>query len=260
VERTGRGGTERLAGKLALVTGAASGIGRATAIRFVAEGARVACLDRDAVQLDRLVTELPGAIAIEADVTNEAAVANAVLYAETQLGGLNTLVANAAIQLFGSSGDMPATELPLDRWNRTMAVNLTGVFLTCKYGIAALLRAGGGSVICTGSPTGLYGLAPGFTAYSASKGGVYALARVLASDFARQGVRVNVVIPGFTDTPLVREVFENTQALETRLSTIPMGRAGKPEEIASMIAFLASDDASYATGAAFTVDGGLTAI
>jgi NAD(P)-dependent dehydrogenase (short-subunit alcohol dehydrogenase family) len=162
--------------------------------------------------------------------------------------------------LFGEAGDKPAAELPLERWERTLAVNLTGVFLTCKHGIAALLRAGGGSVTCTASPTGHYGLAPGFTAYSSSKGGVYGLVRVLANDYGRHGIRVNAVIPGFTDTPLVGAVFENPEALRSRLAGIPLGRPGTPEEIASMMVFVASDEASYATGAAFVVDGGLTAI
>jgi NAD(P)-dependent dehydrogenase (short-subunit alcohol dehydrogenase family) len=250
----------RLAEKRALITGAASGIGRATAIRFAAEGARVACLDLDGSELERLVATLPGALALAADVTDEAQLEAAVLAAESEFGGLDTIVANAAIQLFGEAGDRPAAELPLDRWERTLAVNLTGVFLTCKHGIAALLRAGGGSVTCTASPTSLYGLASGFTAYSSSKGGVYALVRVLANDYGKHGVRVNAVIPGFTDTPLVGPVFDDRDALESRLAGIPLGRPGTPEEVASMMVFLASDEASYATGAAFVVDGGLTAI
>jgi NAD(P)-dependent dehydrogenase (short-subunit alcohol dehydrogenase family) len=139
-------------------------------------------------------------------------------------------------------------------------VNLTGVFLTCKHGIAALLRAGGGTVTCTASPTSLFGLAAGFTAYSSSKGGVYALVRVLANDYGRHGIRVNAVIPGFTETPLVEAVFDDPAALESRLASIPLGRPGTAEEVASMMVFVASDEASYATGAAFVVDGGLTAV
>jgi 3-oxoacyl-[acyl-carrier protein] reductase len=139
-----------------------------------------------------------------------------------------------------------------------MDVNLTGVFLTCKHGIRALLDTGGGSVVCTASPTGLYGCAPGLDAYSTSKAGVYGLIRVMAADYARDGIRVNGVIPGYTDTPM--NSWVDAAQHEALLATIPLRRQGLPEEVASVIAFLASDEARYVTGAVWAADGGMTAI
>ena len=182
----------------------------------------------------------------------------AVAEAVARWDGLDTIVANAAIQLFGQ--DDRADRLAAGVWRKTIDVNLTGIFLACKHGIKAILASGGGSVICTASPTSLYGLAPGFDAYSASKAGVLGLVKVMANDYARLGVRVNAVIPGFTDTPLVRAVMEDNEEFRRLVGTIPLGRPGKPAEVAAVMAFLASDDASYVTGAAWAVDGGMTAI
>jgi 3-oxoacyl-[acyl-carrier protein] reductase len=249
----------RLAGRRAVVTGAASGIGRATAVRFAAEGARVAVLDRDADGAAAVAREIgPAALAVAADITVEDDVERTVAEAEAAFGGLDTLVANAAVQLFGQ--DARATDLDLAVWERTIRVNLTGTFLTCKHGIRALLRAGGGSVVCTASPTGLYGVAPGFDAYSSSKGGVSALVRVLARDFGAEGVRVNAVVPGFTDTPLVTDLVTDERERGALLAGVPLGRPGRPEEVAAMMCFLASDEAAYCTGGSFPVDGGMTAV
>ena len=169
----------RLAGMRALITGAGSGIGSATALRFSQEGARVAIVDVDeaAVRATSAEIERSGgsSLPLPADVTSEQEIAAAVDATVSSWGGLDVLVANAAVQLFGA--DARAHELDIEVWNTTIAVNLTGVFLTCKHGIRAMLGSGGGSVICTGSPTGLFGRAPGFDAYSASKAGVIGLAR-----------------------------------------------------------------------------------
>jgi 3-oxoacyl-[acyl-carrier protein] reductase len=252
----------RIEGKRAIITGAGAGMGRATAIRFAQEGARVGLIDVDEAALQETVEAITAsggeAMALVADVTDEEQVAAAVGKAVSQWGGLDVVVANAAIQLFGQ--DARVHELDTAVWQKTIGVNLTGVFHTCKHGIRALLATGGGSVICTASPTSLYGLAPGFDAYSASKAGVLGLVKVMANDYAQDGIRVNAVIPGFTDTPLVRTVMENDAWRESLLRTIPLGRPGKPEEVASMMLFLASDEAAFATGAAFVVDGGTTAV
>jgi len=252
----------RIEGKRAIVTGAGAGIGRATALRFAREGARVGLLDRDERGIDAVAASIAAeggeSLALATDVTVENQVADAVDRVAARWGGLDIVVANAGVLL--SSEDARADRLDTAVWKKTMDINLTGVFLTCKYGIRALLDAGGGSVICTASPTGLFGCAPGFDAYSASKAGVYGLVRVMASDYAHAGIRVNAVVPGFTDTPMNGYVIEDDQRHEALRRTIPLGRAGTADEVAAMMLFLASDEASYATGGAFVVDGGMTAI
>ena len=252
----------RIAGKRAIITGAGMGIGRATAIRFAREGARVGIIDINrtaAGEVISLITASGGeALPLVADVTDESQVAHAVEQAVTRWGGLDIVVANAAVELIGE--DARVDELKKEVWDRTIDTNLTGVFLTCKHGIRALLASGGGSVICTASPTGLFGCAPGYSAYSASKAGVYGLTRVMANDYARHGIRVNAVIPGFTNTPMTKFFMENDQERESLLRTIPLGRPGEPEEVAAVMLFLASDEAAYVTGAAWVSDGGMTAI
>jgi NAD(P)-dependent dehydrogenase (short-subunit alcohol dehydrogenase family) len=261
-----------LAGRRALVTGAGAGIGRATALRLAADGARVACLDIDGLAATYAADQIAAAggiaVACQADVSSEQEVADAVVKATRALDGLDCLVANAAVQLVGE--DAPVDQLDLAVWNRTLAVNLTGVFLTCKYGIQALQGAGGaatrdgadggGAVVCVTSGTGLYGLAPGFDAYSASKGGVAALVRVMAADYAPRGIRVNGVVPGFTATPMTRSFTEDEEKLGALTSGIPLRRPGTPEEVAPVISFLLSDSAAYVTGAIWVADGGQTAI
>ena len=251
-----------LDGRRALVTGAGAGIGRATALRLAADGARVACLDVDAAAADAAAAEIEAAggtaVSCPADVSSEDAVAGAVHAAVAALGGLDCVVANAAVQLVGQ--DAPVHQLDRAVWDRTLAVNLTGVFLTCKHGIRAVLDSGGGAVVCVASGTGLYGIAPGYDAYSASKGGVAALVRVMAADYAQHGIRVNAVVPGFTQTPMTRSFTENEDRLDALLQGIPLGRAGQPGEVAPVISFLLSDAAAYVTGAIWIADGGQTAI
>ena len=232
----------------ALVTGAAKGIGRAAAERLIADGARVASVDLD--------PDAPG-LAIAADVSDEAAVEDAFARARAELGGLDTVIANAAIQLVGE--DDRADRLDADVWRRTVDVNLTGVFLTAKHGARALLDSGGGAIVCTGSPAGHYGIAAGMDAYSASKAGVFGLVRVMAIDYAAESIRVNAVFPGVTETPMNRWWMDDPEQRAELEASIPLGRAARAEEIANVIAFLLSDEASYVTGAAWTVDGGLTA-
>jgi NAD(P)-dependent dehydrogenase (short-subunit alcohol dehydrogenase family) len=249
-----------LDGKRAIVTGAGNGIGSATALRFSREGSRVGLVDLDAESAARTargITDGGGeALVLVADVSSEEEIDRAVASTVEAWGGLDVVVANAGIELVGQ--DDRADRLELSVWQRTMDVNLTGVFLTCKHGIRALLDSGGGSVVCTASPTGLYGCAPGLDAYSTSKAGVYGLIRVMAADYAHDGIRVNGVIPGYTDTPMNSWV-DATQH-EALLATIPLRRQGLPEEVASVIAFLASDEARYVTGAVWAADGGMTAI
>jgi NAD(P)-dependent dehydrogenase (short-subunit alcohol dehydrogenase family) len=250
---------DRLAGKHAVVTGAGSGIGRAIAQKFHQEGAAVALLDRREEPLRELEASLgaePRVVSRVADVSREPEVAKAFEDATKTLGSIEIVVANAGVQLFGR--DAPVDELELEAWQLTIDVNLTGMFLTCKYGIRALLSSGGGSVICLGSPTGLRGTASRFHAYSASKAGAFGLTRVMAADYAQRNIRVNALVPGFTNTALVSE-FINDDAARNRITgRIPMSRYGEPEEIAAVALFLASDEASFVTGATYIADGGET--
>jgi NAD(P)-dependent dehydrogenase (short-subunit alcohol dehydrogenase family) len=238
-----------LDGKRVLVTGAARGIGLAIAQRLTAEGARVAALDVLAVD--------GAALAIEADVRDEDAVRAAFARVTDEWGGLDVVVANAAVQLTGS--DDRADRLDRTVWQETLDVNLTGAFLTAKHGARALL-AGGGAIVCVGSPAGAYGIARGLQAYAASKAGMLGLVRTMAADYAGNGIRVNGVYPGITETPMNRWWIDDPATREQVLAPVPLGRPARAEEIAAVAAFLASDDASYVTGAVWTVDGGLTAV
>jgi NAD(P)-dependent dehydrogenase (short-subunit alcohol dehydrogenase family) len=199
------------------------------------------------------------ALVCPCDVTQEAQVEAAVARAVAEWGGLDAVVGVAGIELF-QEGDDVVDQLALDVWRRILDVNLTGMFLTCKHGTRALLASGGGTVIVTGSPTGLFGVAADETAYSASKAGCHGLARAMAAAYAPRGIRVNVVVPGFVDTPLNARVFADPARVEAACRAIPLRRPAQPEEIAAMMAWLASDDASYATGGFFTVDGGASAV
>lgn len=252
---------QRFAGKRALVTGASSGIGRATAIRLAAEGAWVALISRSRERLNAVLAEIPqhdACLAVPADCSDEASIAAAVHQATAAFGGLDIVVSNAGIELLGE--DDRVDRLDLETWHRLLRTNLDGQFLTCKHGIAALLAGGGGAVVCVGSNVASLGMATNEPAYSASKGGVFALMRVMAIDYARAGIRVNMVVPGFIDTPMNGPVMADPRELAYWSDQIPIGRAGTAEECASAILWLASDEASYCIGTALVVDGGQSAI
>lgn len=254
--------SQRLHGKRAIITGAGAGIGRAAAIKLAEEGASVGVLDVNLAAAEQvahtIVTAGGQAIALCVDVRNEQQVAAGMDQTEQRFGGLDIVIANAGVMLFGR--DTVATALDLDTWQQCMDVNLTGMFLTCKHGLRALERNNGGAVVITSSPTGVYGCAPTYTAYSASKAGTLGLMRILAIDHVKKNIRVNAVLPGTTNSPLVATLMENPVTKAEFLAKIPMGRAADPSEIANVIAFLASDEASYVTGAAWFADGGLCSI
>lgn len=249
----------RLKNKVALITGAASGIGRETALLFASEGASVVAVDiNDEAGLDT-VTEIEAAggkaIYVHADVSTAAGCQHMVEEAERTYGQLNILFNNAGIM---HSADDDAVSTDESIWDLTMAVNLKGVFLGCKYGIPALLRAGGGSIINTGSFVALMGAATPQLAYTASKGGVLALTRELAMVHARQGIRVNALCPGPLRTDLLMKFLNTDEKKQRRLVHIPMGRFGEAKEMAYAALYLASDESSYVTGTEFVVDGGIT--
>jgi len=249
----------RLEGRTALITGAGSGIGRQAAELFAAEGARVVVADRDAQagQETTSAIEQAGGIAcaVEVDVAVAAQVEAAVAEAERVYGALHVLFNNAGIF---PDGDASPVDTDEEVWDRVMAVNLKGVFLGCKYGIPALLRAGGGSIVNTASFVAVMGAATSQIAYTASKGGVLAMTREIAVEYARQGLRANALCPGPVDTPLLQELLADPAAKARRLVHVPMGRLARASEIARAALFLASDDASYVNGTTFLVDGAIT--
>jgi NAD(P)-dependent dehydrogenase (short-subunit alcohol dehydrogenase family) len=252
-----------LTGKVAAVTGGGSGIGQAGALRLGEEGCKVAIIDRNAPAAEATAARIRAAggiaLAINADVGSEPQIAEAFACVVTELGRLDILVANAGI--FSAERDGRVHGLDKAVWDEIIGVNLTGMYLSCKHGVAAIrATAGTGAVVLTGSPTGILGCTPGSVAYSSSKGGVHGLARVMAADYALDGIRVNVVIPGFTLSPIVHELVADPVVLEALVRTIPLRRGAQPAELAGAIAFLASDDASYMTGSLMFVDGGLSAV
>jgi NAD(P)-dependent dehydrogenase (short-subunit alcohol dehydrogenase family) len=240
----------RLAGKTAIVTGGASGIGGAIAAAFADEAATVGIFDRLPLRELRA-----GVTSVAVDVTNEADVSRAIASFSESASGLDILVHCAAVQLVGR--DSTILNVGTDTWLKTLEVNLTGTFLVCRAAVDAMLATGrGGSIIICGSPTGLRGMSPDFTAYSSSKGGVHALTRVIAAAYGRVGIRANTLIPGATQTPLTAKLFED-QGLRDRLTgRTPLGRLGLPEDYVGAAIFLASDESAFATGAEFVIDGG----
>ncbi len=250
----------RLEGKVALITGAGSGIGREAAVLFAREGAAVVAVDLDkeaAEDTAGLITaEGDKALAVAADVSTAEGCRAMVEAGEGEYGRLDVLFNNAGI-MDSADGDAVATGEGV--WDRTMAINAKWVFLGCKYGIPALQRAGGGSVINTASFVALMGAATSQVAYTASKGAVLALTRELAVIHARQGIRVNALCPGPLRTELLMKFLDTDAKKQRRLVHIPMGRFGEAAEIARAALFLASDDSSFMTGAELVVDGGITA-
>jgi NAD(P)-dependent dehydrogenase (short-subunit alcohol dehydrogenase family) len=245
----------RLDGKVAVITGGASGIGRASARKFAAEGARVVVADLVDDDGKTLADEVDG-LYVHADVTSADDVQAMYAAAVDRFGGLDVLFNNAGIS---PPDDDSILETELDAWRRVQEVNLTSVYLCCKYGIPHLLDRGRGSVINTASFVAVMGAATSQISYTASKGGVLAMSRELGVQFARQGVRVNALCPGPVNTPLLRELFaKDPERAARRLVHVPMGRFAEPEEIAAAAAFLASDDASFITASTFLVDGGIS--
>ena len=251
----------RLEGKAALITGGGSGIGRQTALLFAREGADVAVVDIDGHAADETLGLIASqgaqnAISIHADVSRSRDCEQMIAQAEGELGRLDVLFNNAGISHIDDGG---ATDTEEAVWDQTMNVNLKGVFLGCKYGIPALLRAGGGSVINTASFVALLGAATPQIAYTASKGGVLALSRELAVIHGRDNIRVNALCPGPLRTELLMKYLDTEEKRNRRLVHIPMGRFGEAAEIANTVLFLASDESSFVTGTSFVVDGGITA-
>lgn len=249
----------RLTARTALITGSGAGIGRAVAERFAREGARVIIADRDADAAASVAAAI-GETARPAvvDISDEASVQKAFASAVEAGWTPDVVVANAGVQLFGQ--DAKAADLDLEVWRHTIDINLTGTFLTVKHAVRTMLAAAGGSIILTGSPTGVTGEGQDFTAYSASKAGIHGLTRTVAAAYARDGIRVNAVIPAYTETGLVSTISNDPGARAAIVSRIPVGRAGRPEDVEGIMVFLASADAEFATGALFAVDGGMTTL
>ncbi len=250
----------RLKDKVALITGSGSGIGRESALLFAREGAKVLVVDLKEELGKKTVEEIKKtngeASFFRADVSNANEVQAMIHHAEDTLGELNVLFNNAGI-FPDKDGSVLDTEE--DVWDLVMLVNLKGVFLGCKYGIPALQRAGGGSIINTASFVALMGAATSQIAYTASKGGVLAMTREIAVEFARQNIRANALCPGPVETPLLQELLSDPEKRQRRLVHIPPGRFAQAIDIAQAALFLASDESSYINGTAFSVDGGITA-
>ena len=256
----------RLKEKVALITGAASGIEKATSVLFGQEGAKVMCVDINGEGAERVAHQIADtggeAASLTVDVAKEEDVKRMVREAVERWGRLDTLYNNAGIATGG-----PVTQVQEEEWDRTIDINLKGVFLGCKHAIPEMLKQGGGAIVNTASDAGLRGTA-WLSTYCASKGGVVLLTKSLAVEWAQQGIRVNCVCPGVIRTPILDPFIERGQALFgdsaeaawERLGQMhPIGRVGKPEEVARAVMFLASDEASFITGVALPVDGGLEA-
>jgi NAD(P)-dependent dehydrogenase (short-subunit alcohol dehydrogenase family) len=239
----------RLDGKVCVITGTASGIGRESAELFMSEGARVVGVD--------LSPDASGDLAIQADVTDEEQVRGLYTRVREELGRIDVLFNNAGIS---PEDDRSILDTDYEAWRRVQDVNLAAVFFCCKYGIPHLIDGGGGSVINTASFVAVVGAAVSQISYTASKGGVLAMSRELGVEFARQGVRVNALCPGPVNTPLLQELFATDPAkAQRRYVHLPPGRFAEPREIANGALFLASDESTYVNATTFMVDGGLTA-
>ena len=252
----------RLAGKIAIVTGAAAGLGRAVAARFAREGARVIAADKDVSRGQSLAAELQhsglSATFIHTDISDDASVQSLVAAAIARHNRIDILYNNAGILL--ADRDAPVHELSPDAWDLILRVNLRGPFLCAKFAIPHMLRQGSGVIINVCSRTGLEGCASRLTAYSSSKAALIGLTRAMAIAYARSGIRVNAIIPGTMDTPMNRYLFSSDANRDRYRAAVPLGRLGRPEDIEGLAVYLASDESAYATGALYMCDGGTTAV
>ena len=245
---------QRLQDRVAVVTGAGSGIGLASAKRLAAEGARVVAVDIDVQAGQSAAAEADGMF-VRADVASEADVQRLFAEVAAEYGRIDIAFNNAGIS---PPDDDSILTTGLDAWRRVQEVNLTSVYLCCKYVIPHMQQAGRGSIINTASFVAVLGAATSQISYTASKGGVLAMSRELGVQFAREGIRVNALCPGPVNTPLLQELFaKDPERAARRLVHVPMGRFAEPEEIAAAVAFLASDDSSFITASQFLVDGGI---
>lgn len=248
--------SERMAGKVCVITGGASGIGLASARRLAAEGATVVIADLDEVRGPEVAEEL-GGMFVRTNVADEADVAALFRRTKEEYRSVDVAFNNAGIN---PPEDSSILDTGVDVWAKVQTVNLTSVYLCCKYALEHMVEQGSGSIINTASFVAIMGAATSQISYSASKGGVLSMSRELGVQFAKQGIRVNALCPGPVNTPLLAELFAADPAqAQRRLVHVPRGTFGEPEEIAAAVAFLASDDASFVNASAFTVDGGISA-
>ena len=246
---------DRLNGRVAVVTGGASGIGLASVRRLASEGARVVVSDLNSEAGKRAADEVSG-LFVSADVTDPEAVERLFAVADREYGSVDVAFNNAGIS---PPDDDSILDTGLEAWRRVQEVNLTSVYLCCKAAIPYMRRQGKGSIINTASFVAVMGAATSQISYSASKGGVLSMSRELGVQFAREGIRVNALCPGPVNTPLLQELFaKDDERARRRLVHVPMGRFAEPEEIAAAVAFLASDDSSFITASTFLVDGGIS--
>jgi len=246
----------RLSNKVALITGGGSGIGKASCLLFAREGAKVVVVDLKKETAEATAKEIgANAKAFAADVSKAKEAQAMVAFAEKSFGRLDIIFNNAGVF---HAKDESVTNTPEDIWDMVIDINLKGVFLGCQYAIPAMLRSGGGSIINTASFVAIMGAAVPQIAYTASKGGVLAMTREIAVEFARKNIRANSLCPGPVETPLLAELLSDPARRQRRLVHIPMGRFARAEEMASAALFLASDESSYVNGATFLVDGGIT--
>ena len=251
----------RVAGKAAIVTGAGTGIGRAIALALAREGAKVAVAGRRREKLGEVAQAIRQAggeaLVTVCDVSSEADSYRAVKDAEEAFGHVNVLVNNA-----GALSVSTVESISVEEWDRLMATNLKGPFLMSRAVLPAMRQAGGGAIVNVGSVLGLVAMKDR-AAYCASKGGVTMLTKAMALDHAQEKIRVNCICPAIVETDLIRELFskseEGRRARDTRLATLPLGKFGKPDDVAELAVFLASEESSWMTGTAIPVDGGLTA-